>query len=222
MSTNKEIQIDDLFGTWMLVSMQRTIVETEEIVDLNPDGTPPLASSCTATTGACLFLISPVDDLNPTAWMRLLMSSVFAISNDGGLGRNLHDRWSLGVASCRSFLERMLDGDNASPQRNARRRKARLYHHFASARCPRWQIGHGQTGVGKGEAVNPSRGAPPPDGRANGKRRNTVDHGDLAPVRMNDSVTCCVAPIDGQTARMPAVVSVSTSSSTISQPCDAA
>jgi hypothetical protein len=41
MSTNKEIQIDDLFGTWMLVSMQRTIVETEEIVDLNPDG-PPL------------------------------------------------------------------------------------------------------------------------------------------------------------------------------------
>jgi hypothetical protein len=49
-----------------------------------------------------------------------------------------------------------------------------------------------------------------------------VDHGDLAPVRMNDSVTCCVAPIDGQTARMPAVVRVSVSPSTISHPWEAA
>ena len=40
MSTNEEIRIEDLFGTWKLVSTHRTIVETGEILDLTPDNSP--------------------------------------------------------------------------------------------------------------------------------------------------------------------------------------
>ena len=40
MPTNEPIRIEDLFGTWKLVSMRRTIVDTDESYDPNPDAPP--------------------------------------------------------------------------------------------------------------------------------------------------------------------------------------
>ena len=55
MSTN-EILIEDLFGTWKLVSMQRTITATGEIVDLNPAGNPPFGFLMYGNDGRMLVL----------------------------------------------------------------------------------------------------------------------------------------------------------------------
>lgn len=40
MSTNEEVRIEELYGTWKLASVQRMIVDTGEIYDPDPD-TPP-------------------------------------------------------------------------------------------------------------------------------------------------------------------------------------
>ena len=55
-STNEEIRIEDLFGTWTLVSMTRTITETGEIVDLNPQGNPPFGFLMYGNDGRMLVL----------------------------------------------------------------------------------------------------------------------------------------------------------------------
>ena len=54
--SSKEIRIEDLFGTLKLVSMKRTIIETGEIVDLNPEGNPPFGFLMYGNDGRMLVL----------------------------------------------------------------------------------------------------------------------------------------------------------------------
>jgi hypothetical protein len=55
MSTNKEIRIEDLFGTWKLVSVRRTVVGTGEIYDPSPN-TPPSGLLMYGNDGRMLVL----------------------------------------------------------------------------------------------------------------------------------------------------------------------
>jgi len=56
MSSNEEIRIEDLVGTWKLVSTQRTIIETGDIIDLTPKGNPPFGILMYGSDGRMLVL----------------------------------------------------------------------------------------------------------------------------------------------------------------------
>jgi hypothetical protein len=55
MPADEQIQIEDLFGTWKLVSVRRTITETGEIYDPSPD-TPPSGALMYGKDGRMLVL----------------------------------------------------------------------------------------------------------------------------------------------------------------------
>ena len=56
MSSNGEIRIEELVGTWQLVGVPRTITETGEIIDLTPKGTPPFGILTYGNEGRMLVL----------------------------------------------------------------------------------------------------------------------------------------------------------------------
>jgi hypothetical protein len=56
MSANEEIRIEELLGTWQLISVQRAIVETGEITDLSPSGNPPFGILMYGNDGRMLVL----------------------------------------------------------------------------------------------------------------------------------------------------------------------